>query len=170
MNLKVAGICIIIFLYCTAVVQAQNNMQISGRIVDSAQQPIPAVTVKLNISGTLINFQTISAKDGSFQFNDIRYSNFTVSVTAAEFEKFSQDYAYPASGKNIRLKDILLKPDIKLLKNIEVNVSAITIKEDTIEYKANMYQVQEGALVEDILKKLPGLEVNKNGEITAQGA
>ncbi len=48
-------------------------------------------------------------------------------------------------------------------------VAAIKIKGDTTEYVADSFKVREGATVEDLLKKLPGIQVDRNGQITAQG-
>src|SRR5206468_11006586 len=48
-------------------------------------------------------------------------------------------------------------------------VAAIKIKGDTTEYMADSFKVKENATVEDLLKKLPGIQVDKNGQITAQG-
>ena len=47
--------------------------------------------------------------------------------------------------------------------------SAITIKGDTVEYAADSFAVREGATVEELLRKLPGLQIDRNGKITAQG-
>ena len=48
-------------------------------------------------------------------------------------------------------------------------MNAVKIKEDTVEYNAAAYKVREGAAVEDVIKKLPGVDVDKDGNITAQG-
>jgi hypothetical protein len=59
--------------------------------------------------------------------------------------------------------------DAKLLSEVTVQVAAIVVKEDTIEYNASSFKVKEGAVVEDLLKKLPGIQVDKDGNVTAQG-
>lgn len=149
--------------------QAQNKFEISGKIVDSVHQPLSGISVKLVIAGTVISFQTVSDKNGLFGFSNIRYPNFIIITSSPEFENFSRAYTYSKSEKNIQLDDIILKPDYKLLQSVEVNVSAILIKQDTIEYKAGLFNVKEDAIVEDILKKLPGIDVGRNGNVTAQG-
>ena len=59
----------------------------------------------------------------------------------------------------------------KLLEAVVVNGSkgAIRLKGDTTEFNADSFRTQQGASVEDLLKKLPGIQVDKNGKITAQG-
>jgi hypothetical protein len=63
----------------------------------------------------------------------------------------------------------LLQKAILLREVIVHNTGAIRIKGDTTEFVADSFKVKEGATVEDLLKKLPGLSVNSKGEITAQG-
>ena len=46
---------------------------------------------------------------------------------------------------------------------------AIRIKGDTVEFHADSFHTQQGATVEELLKKLPGIQVDHNGQITAQG-
>ena len=59
--------------------------------------------------------------------------------------------------------------DAKLLAEVTVEAPAIVVKEDTIEYNVSSFKVKEGAVVEDVLKKLPGVQVDKDGNVTAQG-
>lgn len=52
---------------------------------------------------------------------------------------------------------------------VRQKISAVMIKGDTIEYRADSFKVAAGATVEDMLKTMPGIQVNSKGEITAQG-
>src|SRR6202008_1390228 len=65
----------------------------------------------------------------------------------------------PMVSKTHLLKEVVLKQQI----------AAIKIKGDTTEYMADSFKVKENATVEELLKKLPGIQVDKNGQITAQG-
>jgi Outer membrane protein beta-barrel family len=56
-----------------------------------------------------------------------------------------------------------------VLQNVIVRASAVRMKGDTLSFAADSFKVSEGATVEDLLKRLPGLSVNNKGEITAQG-
>ena len=71
----------------------------------------------------------------------------------------------------LNLGNLFLTPKSKLLEEIIVrrSIPAIRMKGDTVVYKADSFRVQPGASVEDLLKKLPGIVVDKNGNITAQG-
>jgi hypothetical protein len=70
----------------------------------------------------------------------------------------------------IKLDPIKVKVQTNMLNTVVVSaVIPITIKEDTVEYKASAYKVREGSPVEDLLKKLPGVSVDKDGNVTAHG-
>ena len=74
-----------------------------------------------------------------------------------------------ASLEDIRLDDIVLMPSFTTLQEVIVSTPPIQVKEDTVEYKADSFKVKPNSMVEDLLKKLPGVTVDKNGDITAQG-
>ncbi len=72
---------------------------------------------------------------------------------------------------NIDLGSIFMTLKSQLLEEVVVSrkLGAIRIKGDTIEYKADSFYLAAGATVESLLKKLPGIQVDRNGKITAQG-
>lgn len=74
-------------------------------------------------------------------------------------------------NKNLSLNDIFLKENSVVLEEaiVETNAIEIMVKGDTVEYNANAYKVQESSVVEDLLKKMPGVEIDTNGKITVHG-
>ena len=74
-------------------------------------------------------------------------------------------------GQDLNLNHLYLNTKTHLLKEVIVKntVSAIRIKGDTTEYKADSFYVSPNADVAELLKKMPGIQVNSKGEITAQG-
>ena len=79
-------------------------------------------------------------------------------------------YALDNDTKPAVLHPIILKSESNTLKGVTiVGVNPVTLKEDTVEYKASAYKVRENAPVEDLIKKLPGVDVDVNGNITTQG-
>ncbi len=72
---------------------------------------------------------------------------------------------------SINLGTISMTLKSQLLQEVIVShkASAIKIKGDTIEHKADSFYLSPGSTVESLLKKLPGIQVDKDGKITAQG-
>lgn len=75
------------------------------------------------------------------------------------------------TDKPIDIGTVYMTAKSKLLQEIIIRktIPAIRMKGDTVVYKADSFHVAPGATVEDLLKKLPGITVDKNGNITAQG-
>lgn len=75
------------------------------------------------------------------------------------------------SGKDVTLRNIQLKEDVLALGEVQVqgHAAEMTVKGDTIEYNTSAYKVGENAMVEDLLKKMNGVTVDKEGNVTVNG-
>ncbi len=144
---------------------------IKGTVADTlnaAQLPRASV-VLIRTSDSVIQTFTRTKADGSFQLKVPAQGKYILQVTFPSFadyvdvinvKKSTTDYgAIPMVSKEHLLKEFVLKQQ----------VAAIKIKGDTTEYMADSFKVKDGATVEDLLKRLPGIQVDKNGQITAQG-
>ena len=157
-----------IFSFFIHVVSAQQTRIVSGSVVDSTGSPVPAVSV--NLKSASENLSVKSNTTGKFQFSSVAATEFILSVTSIGFENYTQPYIVSnKQGKAFIIDPIKLRVKTNELAAVVITVNPITIKEDTIEYRADAYKVREGAPVEDVLKKLPGVSVDKDGVVTAQG-
>ncbi len=143
---------------------------ISGVVTDLTGEPLPAASVRLltQRDSTLVN-GTVSAADGRFSLTDLRRGRYLVEVSYV---------GYTTKILNAGLRDADLKLDtikladdaIMLNETTVVGIKTpITVKEDTVEFNADSYRTAPGAVVEDLLKRLPGVEVGSDGSITANG-
>lgn len=159
---------VILTFLIPAVCFAQQTRIVSGSIVDSTGSPVPAVSV--NLKSALENLSVKTNASGKFQFSSVASPEFVLSVTSIGYENYTQPYIVSnKQGKAFIIDPIKLNVKTNELAAVVITVSPITIKEDTIEYRADAYKVREGAPVEDVLKKLPGVSVDKDGVVTAQG-
>lgn len=161
-----------LFLIITIVISstsfAQLTRTVSGSVVDSTKNPIGDVSVNLKSSTENLTTKTNAA--GKYHFTNVGSSEFVITVTIIGFQNYVQAYKIGNSqGKAFLIDPIKLKEKTNELAEVVITANPITIKEDTIEYRANAYKVREGAPVEDVLKKLPGVTVDKDGVVTAQG-
>lgn len=107
-------------------------------------------------------------KTGDFLIKQVPQDSLIVQITHPDFADYV-DILKPASAE-FNMGFIPMTPKGKLLEEVFVRGNrAIVVKGDTIEYKADSFKVQDGANVKELLKRLPGLQVDKNGKITAQG-
>ena len=142
---------------------------ITGSIADSAGLPLHDVYVKLVAGKDSVTTTTDAA--GAFHFNKVSFSEFALNATMIGYQTYEHRYLITVKdGKPFNIDPIkLTSQDNRLTDVVVVAVNPITIKEDTIEYKTSAYKVREGAPVEDVIKKLPGVTVDKDGKVTAQG-
>lgn len=108
--------------------------------------------------------------NGHFTLKDIPKGNFLVMISYPKYADYVDELEIKDSLATIDLHTVALILKSQLLQEVVVtNKSAIRIKGDTTEFIADSFKVQQGANVEELLKKLPGIQVDKNGKITAQG-
>jgi len=126
------------------------------------------VTILRAKDSVLISFARTKA-DGSFSIPNLKPGNYILVVSRPKYAGYT-DKIEIKENENKDLGKISIIPAGKLLEELVIKQNrAIVIKGDTIEYKADSFKVSEGANVQELLKRMPGLEVDRNGQITAQG-
>ncbi len=145
---------------------------ITGRVTDSTgEKGLEKATVKLvekDVPKDTV--ATITKSNGEFSFEKIPQSAYTLIISYAGYKPMSKNFFKPSAGvSNIDLGDLVLLADFKELDEVVVEAPAITMKEDTVEYRASAFQTKPNATTEDLLKKLPGVTVDRQGNITAHG-
>jgi outer membrane receptor protein involved in Fe transport len=146
----------------------QQVFEIKGNILDTTGQPLPGVTIKL-VQGKDSTF-SLTTKTGEFTFSKVRTNTFTIITSYSGLQPFQQAYTRTGSNSPFRIPPIILSPLAKEMEGIVIrSIRPVTIKEDTVEFNADAYKVRDGAPVEDVIKKLPGVTVDKDGNIEASG-
>jgi hypothetical protein len=154
----------LIFIATGAMAQSRT---VNGLVKDTTGATVPGATVTLLTGTDSVSLGT--GINGTFTIKGVPVANFTLHIHAIGYATYSHSYAV-GDAPLATLDAIVLKSDSKLLGTVQVTaVNPVKLKEDTIEFNASAYKVQEGAPVEDVLKKLPGVDVDKDGNVTAQG-
>lgn len=156
---------------CTALVLGQTA-NIKGSITDTLnKQNLPNTVISLLKAkdSVLVKF-TRSDKSGNFEMKNLPAGRFFLMIS---YPKYA-DYIYQLTLNEGSSEDIgIIKMTLKsrLLEEVLVKqkVAAVRMKGDTVEYNADSFKVHAGASVEEMLRKMPGLQVDKDGKITAQG-
>jgi hypothetical protein len=146
----------------------QSGRPVSGVVKDSTGMTIPGATIKLLMAGDSL----VTATDGNgvFNFASVPVNQFSLVIFSVGYQPIKRRYTLNSANTAATLAPIVLKSDAIALKGVTItDVNAVKLKEDTIEYNAAAYQVRAGAVVEDAIKKMPGMDVDVNGNITAQG-
>ncbi|HJP63594.1 MAG TPA: outer membrane beta-barrel protein [Mucilaginibacter sp.] len=148
---------------------AQSGREVDGTVIDSTKLSVPGTTVKL-ISDKGDSTIAVADGNGKFVFPAVNGTKFTLTLSSLGYQTLIRHYALDNDTKPAVLDPIILKSDSRTLAGVTiVGVNPIVLKEDTVEYKASAYKVRDNAPVEDLVKKLPGVDVDVNGNVSSQG-
>ncbi|AQG78319.1 TonB-dependent receptor domain-containing protein [Spirosoma montaniterrae] len=152
---------------------AQNSVRftLQGRAVDTSAAPLASATVMLlnPKDSSLVNFGRTDDK-GAFTFKNLRSGSYLLKLSFVGYLPYNQ--LITPNAEAVRdLGELTLKPITKELFEVVVKTAKapLTIRGDTIEYNASSFKVPPGSTVEDLLRKLPGVQVDQDGNIRAQG-
>mgnify|MGYP000079145965 CR=1 FL=1 len=149
---------------------AQNK--ITGFVNDKQSQPLIGGTVVLLdlVDTTMLDF-CITNDDGKFVFNDVVKDEYLLQITYIGYKDYLENIGNDWNDEDLVIKTIDLEESTEVLQEVEVKAERIPmgVHGDTISYNANAFKTKPNATVEDLLKKLPGIEVERNGNIKAQG-
>ncbi|WP_410220248.1 outer membrane beta-barrel protein [Pedobacter sp.] len=170
--MKKALLLLCCYLIIGMTARGQNN-SIKGIVEDvAAKVKLTNATISiLNAKDSTLYKFTRAAADGSFALNNLKNGNFILLLTYPEYVDYVNPFTLSNGQNHIDLKSIDMKLKSKLLNEVIIKgqATAIKIKGDTTEFNAAAYTIQPNDKVEDLLKKFPGLQVDANGKITAQG-
>ncbi len=171
-QMKKTFLSLIILLLFTVIAKAQSN-SVKGFIIDlSSNAKLHNATVSvLNAKDSTLYKFTRAAQNGSFNFENIKKGDFILLVTYPEYADFVNKFSIDSVNNAIDFNAIDMKTKAKLLNEVIIKgqAAAIKIKGDTTEFNAAAYKIQPNDRVEDLLKKFPGVTVDAQGKITAQG-
>lgn len=165
-----------IFLLLAAVFTAQalyaQKITVKGKLVDATDTPLPMATLLfLNPKdSTLVNFGATN-KEGLFEVKNLNRAEYLFKVTYISQETLWLKISPKADETIIDLGTQKMEPASTLLGEVQIKGerAPVTIKKDTIQFNAGSFKTQPNAVVEDLIKKLPGMEVDNDGTIRAQG-
>jgi hypothetical protein len=164
---------ILFFFFYSIIAIAQKNGSVKGIAFDTlAKQPVGNATLTLmqKKDSSLISF-TMTDNNGRFDLTNIQNGEYRLLITHINYHNNNQVFKIDDKHKNIDLGNIFMNDRNKVLSEVTVTNEAppVTLVGDTIQYNAGSFKTQPNANVEDLLKKLPGVKVEKDGTVKAQG-
>lgn len=153
--------------------QKNVEIKISGTVIDNdLSQPMEQATVKLlSLPDSALITGTVSGTAGTFALATNHLGKTLLSVSFVGYETAYRELTLSASRINVEVGKILLSPSSLILGEAIVQGKApdVVVKVDTTEYNASSYKLQANSMLEELLKKLPGVEVDSDGNITVGG-
>jgi len=167
---------VVIFLLFTFAlfpkVSAQN-MKVTGQVVDTTgQKSLANVSVlAVRMKDSLLLKYTRTNKDGYFELSNFKVDTFTLIVEHPELDPRTYFILGNEGNNDINIPSVRMSMKTKQLDEVVIfaNKNPIFYRGDTLVYVADSFKVGQNAVVEDLLKKLPGIKIDKDGQITSQG-
>lgn len=167
MFMKIRLLLLSVFLLPAVLMSAQK---IIGIVLDEKSQPVEYASVVLlnSIDSTMLQF-THSNRSGAFEFEIEKIPPSLIQISYLGYETYWQ--TLEASDQELRLDSVELKIASHQLQEIEIKdyISPMSFGKDTIQYNAAAFKVKPGDVAEDLLRKLPGIEVERDGSVKALG-
>lgn len=146
-----------------------QKYNIKGTIQDTLNEPLVAATVMLlDMDSVLVEFTQTDAK-GVFEFKSVRDQQCIIKTSYLGY--FPQTIPVKYTSGNIDMGILKMEEIGKELMEIVIKEAKapLRLRGDTVEYDASQFKVPEGSTLEDLLRRLPGLEVGQDGSIEADG-
>ena len=163
---------IFIFLLAVAAVPAfaQNSFTVKFRLLDAGSgEPVGYATASLTVKGEKsASKYVLPDGEGNASLAKVRKGTYILKAELMGYKTYEKELLVE---KNVNLGDIKMEEDVKVLDAASVSAvgNPIIVKKDTIEYTASSFKTSDNDMLEDLLKKLPGVEVASDGSITANG-
>lgn len=157
----------------TTVLSAQKNGSVKGVAFDTiSKQAVSAATVTVleRKDSSLVTF-TMTGSDGRFELKGLANGDYRLLITHVSYHNSNKYFSISEANKNADLGNVVINDKTKVLEEVVLANEAppVTLINDTIQYNAGSFKTQPNANVEQLLKKLPGVKVEKDGTIKAQG-
>jgi hypothetical protein len=164
---------LLIFIISSAMAMAQNSGSVKGTLFDTlAKQPVANATLTLmrQKDSTLVSF-TMSKNSGHFEITNIPNGEYRLLITHVNYHTSVKYIKIDETHKSFNLARIIMNDKTMVLNEVVVQSESppVTLLGDTVQYNAGSFKTQPNANVEDLLKKMPGIQVDKNGTVKAQG-
>lgn len=149
-----------------------QKISVKGQVTDSLSGPLPSATVMVLSpkDSSLVNFGVSDVK-GAFEIRNVSRGEYLIKITFVGYASYLKRFTTPAEGTVLDLGKIQMESAARQLGEFVMmgEKNPVTVKRDTIEFNASSFKTKTNATVEDLLKVMPGMEVETDGTVRAQG-
>jgi len=157
--------------------QAQDEYRrqnIHGNVLDAdVKEPLDLVTIQMfraSVNDSSFVSGTVSNDRGAFSIDAPSNGTYRLRFTSMGYKRLDREVLL-RKDQNVDLGNILLEPDSKMLQEAVITRQAaqVVVKKDTLVYNPEAYRTPEGSPIEELIKRMPGAEVDEDGNITING-
>lgn len=158
-------------LMLISVAASAQKREITGTLLDRAtKDAIPLVTVQLLKLDSTFVAGTVSTDSGRFVVNAPANERYLLRFTSVGYQSLVRNVQI-AEDHNVDMGKVTMLADAIMLKGAQITAQAqkVVLKEDTFIYNSAAYRTPEGSTIEELIKRLPGAQVDESGKITING-
>ena len=135
------------------------------------KEGIMMATVQLLKADSTFIKGVLTDDNGCFSLPVDEPGKYIIRLSSVGYKTIARDFLITETKPTAQLGDIILGADTKMLKGATIlgQAAKVTLKEDTFVYNASAYRTPEGSVVEELVKKLPGAQIDDDGKITING-
>lgn len=162
---------LVVGIFSSVALMSQSTATLKGKLIDSVgkQSLKDASITVLEAKDSTLDVFGLANADGSFVVEKISFGEMIVMIKFQGYEAYSKKINFSKTNSTVDLGSIYLRIAANDLGEVVVTQSPITIKKDTIQFNASSFKTKPNAVMEDLLKKLPGVQVEADGTVKAQG-
>lgn len=164
---------IVLMLWGIGFVLISHSQTIKGKLVDLVDShPLAGATLTLSSAKDSLKTKfAVSDTAGIFRFDNLDFDTYYVQVAFIGYESYRQLASISDSIPSVDLGTIFVPKTSTTMTGITVTAKTPPAQQkgDTIQYNASQFKVNPDATVEDLVKKAPGITVDRDGTVTAQG-
>ena len=164
---------LLMILFSQMAFAQQSGVNVTGSVVEQGSDtPIEQATVRLlNVKDSAMVRGVVSARNGSFTLKNVKKGSYLLHITFIGYDPLYQPLQITGKKNPVNVGKLELSDGaIELGEAVVIGKAPeVTVRNDTVEYNADSYKVTEGSVLEDLLKKMPGVEVDSEGKITVNG-
>lgn len=152
---------------------AAQKFSVTGKITERGNgDALPGAAASLlSAKDSSMVVGAAAGMDGRFTLEPKHGGNYILRISYMGFKTVTRNLSLGRNARTADLGTIALDEDAKLMKeaNVVARMAQVEMKADTFVFNADAFRMPEGAVLEELIKKLPGVEVAEDGTITHNG-
>lgn len=172
MKLKLYLLIILCILLVAPAFAQKPSGSVHAIIIDQKKQPLEFATATVvNAADSSAIKSVASGHEGNIDINGLKSGSYKLVISQLGLKKLIHPFIISNQKPSAQLGTLVMEPDVKNLNEVAVKAVKATasVKGDTTEFNARAFKTQPNDNVEQLLKKIPGVDVDKDGKVTAQG-
>lgn len=158
----------------TSLLMAQSgNLEVKGSVFDfgSAEPLYPAAIQVYSLPDSTYVNGSSTDENGAFLITGLKAGNYVSKVTFMGYIETEKSFTLRSNSRSTDIGKITMKADAKMINEVVVNASLAKVQmiNDTVVFNGEAYKLPEGSSLEDLVRKLPGVQIGSDGQIKVNG-